>query len=287
MCMELHRYHGLGNDYLVYDPQTNRLPLNEKRIRLICHRNFGFGSDGILFGPVLDNGKITVRIFNPDGSEAEKSGNGVRIFSQYLKDAGYVKNSGVTLTTAGGDVDVEYLDDSGSRVRAYMGKASFDSGKIPVAGPERQVIDEPMVFGDRSYRVTCLTVGNPHCVIPMPDISKEAACALGPFVENAACFPNRINMQLLKVIDRKNIRIEIYERGAGYTLASGSSSCAAAGAAHRLGLVEPDVTVHMPGGKLQIGIRPDGGVDMTGDTESIGVLMPSGAFLARLEALTA
>ncbi len=283
--MELQKYHGLGNDYLVYDPKKNGMELNGGRIRLICDRNFGVGSDGILYGPVFEDGKIKVRIFNPDGGEAEKSGNGVRIFSKYLKDAGYVTDRRFTLTTLGGNVDVEYLNDCGDRMKVLMGRVTYESGKIPVAGKDRLVIDEPMTFNGRDYRVTCLSIGNPHCVIPMPEISREKACELGKYVGNADCFPRGINMQLLKVLDRNNIQIEIFERGAGYTLASGSSSCAAASAAHKLGLAGPNVTVHMPGGELEIEIRPDETVYMTGPVNSIGTVVPAEPFIRELEKL--
>ncbi len=285
MKIELPKYHGLGNDYLIFDPQKFDHKLNVAQIRLICHRNFGVGSDGIVYGPILTDGKIMVEIFNPDGSEAEKSGNGVRIFSKYLKDAGYITARCFILTTLGGDVEVEFLEDSGSLLRVLMGKTTYQSKEIPVAGESRNVINETMVFHGRTYKVTCLSIGNPHCVIPMREISKEAACALGPYVENAENFPNRINMQLLKVLDRNNIAIEIYERGAGYTLASGSSSCAAASAAHTLGLTDDRVTVHMPGGNLQIEMLPDASVYMTGRVSSIGTMALSQQFIDELFSL--
>lgn len=286
MQLELQKYHGLGNDYLIYDPQKSTMPLNKKRIKLICDRNFGAGSDGILYGPVFSDNKIAVRIYNPDGSEAEKSGNGVRIFSKFLKDAGYVTDQTFILSTLGGNVSVEYLSESGSLLKVLMGKTTYRSCKIPVSGADRMVIDETMTFHKQKYKVTCLSIGNPHCVIPMENISKEKACELGPYVENSPNFPNRINMQLLKVIDRNNIQIEIYERGAGYTLASGTSSCAAASAAYKLGLVDTNVTVHMPGGELDIEIQPDESVYLTGPVKRVGTMTLSQEFLHELEQLT-
>lgn len=280
--MEVHKYHALGNDYLVYDPKFNTMELNEERIKRICDRNFGVGSDGILFGPEFRDGKPVVRIFNPDGGEAEKSGSGVRIFSKYLKDAGYIKEKTFILITLGGEVIVEFLNESGTLLKVLMGKTTCRSGEIPVAGEDRQVIDEPMEFNGKTYKVTCVSIGNPHCVIPMEEISRELACELGPHVEHSKNFPRRINMQLLKVLDRNNIQIEIYERGAGYTLASGTSSCAAATAAFRLGLVDRNVTVHMPGGTLEIQILADGSVFMTGHVQSVGITQFSEEFTAEL-----
>lgn len=265
----LEKYHGLGNDYLVLDPNLNSIKLTEEKIKKICNRNFGVGSDGILYGPILKDNKIKVRIFNPDGSEAEKSGNGVRIFSKYLLDKGYVKEKTFILSTLGGDVKVEYLDKDGEKIKVAMGKVTFESEEIPISGEKRKVVNETFKFKDKEYKGTCVSIGNPHCVIPMKNISKNLAENLGPYVENYKEFPNKINMQLLEVIDRNNIKIEIYERGAGYTLASGSSSCAAASAAYELGLINNKVKVHMPGGVLDIEILKDKMVYMTGPVEYI------------------
>ncbi|MGE5549647.1 MAG: diaminopimelate epimerase [Bacteroidota bacterium] len=261
---EFHKYHALGNDYLVIDPQRTRLALNEQNIKLICHRNFGLGSDGILWGPFFEGDRISLRILNPDGSEAEKSGNGIRIFARYLMEAGYVTGDGFSLRTLGGDVAVEILDRRARMVRVDMGTVTFWSDRIPVGGERREVVDEALTVGEECYRVTCVSLGNPHCVIPVADISRDLAARIGPLIERHPSFPRRINMQLLRVLDRNNIQIEIWERGAGYTLASGSSSCAAASAAFRLGLVDDRVTVHMPGGKIEVQIKTDGHVLMTG-----------------------
>lgn len=265
----LEKYDGLGNDYLVLDPNLNSIELTKEKIKKICNRNFGVGSDGILYGPILKDNKIKVRIFNPDGSEAEKSGNGVRIFSKYLLDNGYIKEKTFILSTLGGDVKVEYLDKMGKKIKVAMGKVTFESEEIPVSGEKRKVINETFNFNGKEFKGTCVSIGNPHCVIPMKNISKDLAERLGPYVENYKDFPNKINMQLLEVIDRNNIKIEIYERGAGYTLASGSSSCAASCAAYELGLVDNKVKVHMPGGILDIEILKDKMVYMTGPVEYI------------------
>jgi diaminopimelate epimerase len=264
-----HKYHALGNDYIVIDPQKARIDLSPEAIRLICHRNYGIGSDGILFGPIFEGGAIRLRIFNPDGSEAEKSGNGIRIFSRYLDEAGYVKSGRFELMTKGGPVVVEVPHAKASLIRVDMGIVTFQSDRIPMTGAIREVVDELLELDGVTYRITCLSIGNPHCVIPVDTMSPEAAKKLGPLVENHPMFPNRINMQLMKILDRNTIRIEIWERGAGYTLASGSSSCAAASAAFRLGLVDRSIDVHMPGGTISIEIGNDGHVHMTGPVEGI------------------
>ncbi len=266
---DFHKYHALGNDYIVIDPEKTDIGLTPDTIKLICHRHYGIGSDGILFGPILENGTIQLRIFNPDGSEAEKSGNGIRIFSRYLIDAGYMKPGRFELMTKGGTVGVNVLDATATRIKVDMGTVTFQSDRIPAAGPVREMINESVELNGVRYQTTCLSIGNPHCVIFVEDPSPDLARELGPLVENHPLFPNRINMQLLKVLDRNSIQIEIWERGAGYTLASGSSSCAAASAAYKLGCVDRKIDVHMPGGLIAIEIDDNGHVHMTGPVQGI------------------
>jgi diaminopimelate epimerase len=269
MKADFYKYHALGNDYLVIDPSIFPFNPSPENVRKICDRNFGVGSDGILFGPVQTSGGILLQIFNPDGSEAEKSGNGIRIFSRYIFEKKYVNNKNFTILTKGGKVEVSILKDDASLIKVAMGKVTFTSSKIPVNGEEREVVNENLQILEENFKVTCLSIGNPHCVIPLEEISKEKAYLLGPEIENHAMFPNRINMQLVQVLDRFSIKIEIWERGAGYTLASGSSSCAAASAVYKLGLVDNHIDVHMPGGMIHIDILPDGMVMMTGAVESV------------------
>ena len=277
MQIVLEKYHGLGNDYLVFDPNKNELELNEDNVKMICNRNVGLGSDGILEGPLLGE-HLAVKIWNPDGSVAEKSGNGVRIFAKYLKDAGYVQKKNYELMTDGGIVEVTYLNEEGSRLRISMGKLSFVSEEIPVIGERREVINEDMVFGNNLYPATCVSVGNPHCVIPMQEISKELVCKIGVHSERARYFPERVNTEIMKVIDCNNIAIETYERGAGYTMATGTGACAAAAVAYKLGLTENKMLVHMPGGDLQVEITDDWNVYITGDVFYIAEIKLSTEF---------
>ena len=258
------KYHALGNDYIVIDPKNLPSPLTAERIKTICNRNFGIGSDGILLGPLPSKkAKFALRIFNPDGSEAEKSGNGLRIFSRYLWDRKRVGKDEFAIETRGGLVKATVME-RGKTVRVEMGRVSFWSDEIPVTGPRREVINEPIHLRGQRFNFCAATVGNPHCVLPLPKISAELAKKYGPLLETHLRFPNRINVQFLKVLDRRNIQIEIWERGAGYTLASGSSSSAAAAVANRLGLCDRDISVHMPGGKIQIEIGDDYSIRMTG-----------------------
>jgi diaminopimelate epimerase len=272
--MRFHKYHALGNDYIVLDPRDfpswNPAPTVEQ-IRVVCHRNFGVGSDGILWGPLpSQKSEFGLRIFNPDGSEAEKSGNGLRIFSRYLWDQKLVKNPAFTVETPGGHVEV-LIKENGQLLTIAMGSVSFDSAKIPVSlpGAPREVLNEKIQILDREFSFCAATIGNPHCVIPLPVVTSELAHRYGPHLETHPFFPRKTNVQFMQVLDRANIRIEIWERGAGYTLASGSSSSASAAVAHRLGLVDRNVTVHMPGGTIGIEIGEDFSIMMTGTVNKV------------------
>jgi diaminopimelate epimerase len=268
--MKFAKYHALGNDYLVMDPSESTAPLTTEQVQRICHRNFGIGSDGILLGPSSsEKAAFGLRIFNPDGSEAEKSGNGLRIFSRFLWDRQLVKAEEFTVDTPGGVVKAAVSDD-GREVRVEMGKVSFSSQDIPVTGADREVINESVEVGDRQLRFCAATIGNPHCVVPLDAVDEALARELGPLLENHPLFPRRTNVQLLQVLDRSRIRIEIWERGAGYTLASGSSSSAAAAVAHRLGLCDRSITVEMPGGDLAIQIGDEFAIRMTGPVTRVG-----------------
>lgn len=267
---DFYKYHGLGNDYLVIDPAKFDLKFDENSVRLICDRNYGVGSDGILHGPIIgDDGSISLRIFNPDGSEAEKSGNGLRIFSRYLVEAGYVTSEDFELNTQGGRVSVHLDTSDGRVVTVDMGTLSFDTEDVPVKRPKREALLEPLEVNDRVIKICAVSIGNPHCVVVSDAIDRQLAMDLGPLIEKHSLFPQRTNVQFMKVIDRQNIQIEIWERGAGYTLASGSSSCAAAGAAYKLGYCDGDIRVRMPGGTLDVSIAADFSVTMRGEVSAV------------------
>ncbi len=267
--MQFSKYHALGNDYIVLNPDDVGSQLTSSQIRLICDRNYGVGSDGILFGPFeTPEGDISLQIFNPDGSEAEKSGNGLRIFSRYLWDRGMVHERPFTIMTAGGKVMAQ-VHKGGRNVTVDMGRVSFDSRQVPVKGPPREVINETIIVDGHELRFCAATIGNPHCVILRDDITAEEARKWGPLIEKDPRFPNRTNVQFMTILDRTNIQIEIWERGAGYTLASGSSSSAAAAVAYRLGLCDSQIAVHMPGGKIDITVSSDFLISMSGPVTKI------------------
>ncbi len=265
--------HGLGNDYIVLDPAKVPFAITPEAVRLICDRHLGVGSDGILLVAPGNGADFGVRIFNPDGSEAEKSGNGARIFAKFLRDHGYTDKDRFTLDTLGGRVScaLEHEDGRVARVTVDMGKARFDA------------VDSIDVDG-RRLEVTSVSLGNPHCVVIVPDLAKIDVHALGPKIERHPAFPKRTNVQFAEVVSRSEVQILIWERGAGYTLASGSSSCAVVAACQRKGLTGRDVTVSMPGGQLAVTIAHDGEIRMRGPVEEICTGDLSADLLRRLGA---
>jgi len=264
--MQFAKYQALGNDYLVVDLEAAAGFDLPALALAMCRAHYGVGADGLLVGAGGSQG-FHLRIFNPDGSEAEKSGNGLRIFAAYLHDRARVTGAPFSVQTLGGTVTCR-VHPGGRAATVEMGRASFHSRAIPVEGPDREVVDETLEAGEESLRYCAVTVGNPHCVVLRP-AKPDDAHRLGPLIENLPRFPHRTNVQFLQPIDESNIQIEIWERGAGYTLASGSSSCAAASAAHRLGLCGHQVAVHMPGGTIRVEIGPDFELTMTGAVEPV------------------
>jgi len=249
------KYQALGNDYLIVEAEAARA-ITPERVRWLCDRHFGIGADGVLVPGVAAGSEFGLAIWNPDGSEAEKSGNGLRIFARWLFDRGQVGGAPFTVATRGGRVGCQ-VRERGARISVEMGRAVF-------AGP-----DETLALPDGLLRVSMVSVGNPHCVVALDEISPALARRLGPQLETHPRFPARTNVQLMQVLDRRRIQLEIWERGAGYTLASGSSACAAAAAAVRSGACDGDLSVLMPGGSLAIRVSPDFDVTMEGPAEKV------------------
>ena len=277
------RGHGLGNDYLVMDPKELTFKLTPSAIQAICDRHWGLGSDGILTLVPSKKADFGLRIFNPDGSEAEKSGNGLRIFARFLHATRKTKKSPFTVETKGGLVTIAlHLDRRGeaSAVTVEMGRATFTPASLPCTLPVAELIQQSIEAAGRTVIFTGVSVGNPHCVVFRPTgqtWDREELLSLGPALEHHAIFPKRVNVQLAAATGPQELTILIWERGAGETQASGSSSCAAASAAVRLGLVKSPVAVKMPGGTLTINVAPDFDLTMTGPVAEVarGILSPS------------
>lgn len=287
---EFVKSHGLGNDYFVLDSSALSFTVTPGVTRLLCDRNYGVGSDGILLLTQSSKADFGLRILNPDGSEAEKSGNGLRIFAKYLYEHGHTQRKTFNIDTLGGVVTAELEVSADGRVpfvTVEMGHAVFNSKEIPVAGEEREVVDEEIRVNGEIARITAVSVGNPHCVVFVDGLDEGFARKLGPLLENHELFPNRINVQFAKVLSPENVSILIWERGAGYTLASGSSSCAVAAACVKNGLTVRNVKVSMPGGELDIEIREDWTIKMRGAVEEVTSGALSRDLLDRIKSLPA
>jgi diaminopimelate epimerase len=265
--------HGLGNDYLVLDQADLPHRLSEAAIVRLCDRNWGIGSDGILLLVPSARADFGLRIFNPDASEAEKSGNGLRIFAKYLWDHGRAKAEVFTVDTKGGVVECRCHVRRGrvGFVTVEMGRASFRPADIPMTGVEGEAVGVPLRLDDgTSLTATVVSVGNPHCVVFVDRLDPTECKRLGPLLERHPAFPQRTNVQFARAGGKRELDILIWERGAGYTLASGSSSCGAASAAVRTGACEHGrITVRMPGGELAVEVRRDWSLRLEGPVEEV------------------
>ena len=269
---EFVKTHGLGNEYIVLDSSTIDFELSVDLIKTLCNVHFGIGSDGILLKVPSEKAEFGLRIFNPDGSEAEKSGNGLRIFSKYLYDYGFAKKKDFSIQTFGGLVHafvIEETNGKASKIKVDMGKAIFKPRDIPVNSDLDLFFDQPLQVADRQFFVNCVSVGNPHCVVIVDELNEEEIKKYGPLIENHPIFPNRINVQFVNPVSADEVEILIWERGAGYTLASGSSSSAVATLVIKKGLTCNSVKVRMPGGVLLIDVNDNWDIQMTGEVREI------------------
>jgi diaminopimelate epimerase len=269
---EFVKSHGLGNEYIVLNSDTIDFDLTISKIQMLCNVHFGIGSDGILLKTQGKDADFGLRIFNPDGSEAEKSGNGLRIFSKYLYDYGFAQSKNFSISTLGGKVYSHIIEENNgkaARIKVDMGKAIFKATDIPVNSNDELFFDKKIIAGDKEYIVNCVSVGNPHCIVIKEELDIEEIKKYGPLLENHALFPNKINVQFVKTVSKNEVEVIIWERGAGYTLASGSSSSAVASVVRRKGLVGDHIKVKMPGGDLLIDIDDEWNIKMTGEVKEI------------------
>jgi len=269
--MDFYKYHGLGNDYIVIDAAKCCFQLTDEVVRLICDRHYGVGSDGILLGIFtgsFSKAAASLRIYNPDGSEAEKSGNGLRIFAWFLYEHGYIDSLTFPIQTRGGSVLVRIVDMSKKIVEVDMGTPNFSARTAAPSMGLDEIVDQRYNFGIGIYRATFVSLGNPHCVIYGQPVNEALTRKIGPIIECSPIFPARVNVQFMEVISLAEIRIQIWERGAGYTMSSGSSSCAAVAAAHRMGLTDKSVRVHMPGGTMRV-VLTEHSVLLSGPVEKV------------------
>jgi diaminopimelate epimerase len=285
---QLFKAHGLGNDYLALDLDALPFELSPPAVRLICDRHRGVGSDGILARVPSEAADFGVRIFNPDGSEAEKSGNGLRIFAVYLEVTGRLAGGRrFSVETGGGVVEIE-LGEPGAAgewmVEVEMGRASFRSTDVGLIGPDRDTGSEMLELpsGER-IDCTAVSLGNPHCVVFQDELDLERLRRIAPLISTHPWFERGTNVQFARLDTADAVEAWIWERGAGETLASGSSACAVAAVAVRRGLVSArPVAVHMAGGTLEVEVRDDWSVRLRGPVEEVAWIELTAGMLERL-----
>jgi diaminopimelate epimerase len=272
--MKFTKMHGLGNDFIIVEPQEavksgfTYPELAEK----VCHRQFGVGADGLIIvnPPDMPSGcDISWRIFNSDGSEPQMCGNGIRCFARYVHDRGIIDKNIFSVSTLAGAIVPEVLSDG--RVRVDMGEPILTPAKIPVAiGDIGRVINYPIEAGGRKLNCTAVSMGNPHCVIFTDKDSAQMAKTLGSILEKHSLFPEKTNVEFVEVLSRDKIRVDVWERGCGITLACGTGACASVVATVLNGHTDRNVEVELPGGNLFIEWREDTNrLFMTGGCETV------------------
>ncbi|SFR05594.1 diaminopimelate epimerase [Desulfoscipio geothermicus] len=271
--MRFTKVHGLGNDFILVDAAVEKeLPEDPAGLAVqVCDRHFGIGADGLVLIKPGDKADIAMRIINSDGSEAEMCGNAIRCVARYAYERGLVNKTVLQVETAAGIMVPELVMENGKvkAVRVDMGEPRLERGEIPMTGPAGRVVNEPLQAGEDSFHVTAVSMGNPHCVIFVPDASSVALNTLGPRLEMHPAFPRKTNVEFVQVLNDKELRMRVWERGAGPTMACGTGACASAVAAALNGHTGRKVRVHLRAGALDIEWAEDNHVYMTGPAEEV------------------
>jgi diaminopimelate epimerase len=268
MRLPFTKMHGLGNDFVVLDAVTRRVELTPAQIQWIARRRFGVGCDQVLVLQTAERSGVDFyfRIFNADGSEAEQCGNGARCLARFLHDRGLIDKTQIKLQSLGGVISLRLEADG--RVTADMGVPVFEPVRVPFEAKTQQVVYD-LDIGARQVQVSVLSLGNPHAVQVVDELSDAVVSSQGPLIERHVRFPRRVNAGFMQVLDRRHVRLRVYERGVGETLACGSGACAAVVAGCQRGLLDDAGEVVLPGGSLSVAWAGEGeGVFMTGPTVS-------------------
>lgn len=271
MKINFTKMHGLGNDFILIDCCNSKLRTQNSKLKTLaqrlCHRRFGIGADQLLLLCPSKTADFRMRIFNPDGSEVEMCGNGIRCLARYIWDRGLSKKSILDIETLGGIIRPEKR---GEMIRVDMGKPILAPEKIPVKVPSsdtqysKPIIDYPLQIEDKEFKITCVSMGNPHAVIIVDNIDDFPVTYYGPLIERHEFFPKRTNVEFIEILNSLEIKMKVWERGSGETMACGTGASAAAVAANMKWLTAKSVTVHLMGGDLFIGWAEDNHVYMTG-----------------------
>ncbi|MFY8275520.1 diaminopimelate epimerase [Pseudoalteromonas sp. SSDWG2] len=269
MLVNFSKMHGLGNDFMVVDNVTQNIFLSRDQIKKLADRNFGVGFDQLLmveapYSPDLD---FHYRIFNADGSEVEQCGNGARCFARFVRMKGLTNKHKISVSTKGGNM-VLYIEKDG-QVTVNMGQPMLEPKEIPLKASKRE-LTYILREQEQTLFVGAASMGNPHCVIEVEDIDNAQVHTLGPLVEEHERFPNKVNVGFMQVVNENHIKLRVWERGAGETLACGSGACAAAVIGQLQSKLSSNVQVDLPGGALQIRWQGEGHpVKMTGPAEHV------------------
>lgn len=252
--MKFTKMHGCGNDYVYVNGFTEKVADKPKAVVALSDRHFGIGSDGVIFINPSQQADFEMEMYNADGTRAEMCGNGIRCVGKYVYDHGMTDKTSITVESFG---KVKYLDltvEKGKvvKVKVNMGKPELTAKDVPVVSVHEQVIDEEIIVKEKSYRMTCVSMGNPHAVVFMDDVEHLAIEEIGPYFENHERFPNRTNTEFVQVIDDSHVKMRVWERGTGETLACGTGCCATAVACVLNRLTGAHVTVQVLGGEIEI-----------------------------------
>lgn len=269
MLLRFTKMHGLGNDFVVLDLITQRYRLRERDILRIADRHFGIGCDQILVveHPQRPHVDFRYRIYNCDGSEVEQCGNGARCFAKFVSDKKLTGKSTIRVETKSGDIELELI--SNQQVRVNMGEPVLAPQDIPLL-MDKQAAHYQLQLPEQTVDLGAVSMGNPHCTLLVDDINTEQVATLGPIIESHPSFPERVNVGFMQVVDRQYVKLRVYERGAGETLACGSGACAAVVVGQLQGLLDEQVSVSLPGGQLSIEWRGLGHpVMMTGPATTV------------------
>ncbi len=258
MELKFYKMEGLGNDFVILDDREGKIQsfiVYPELAQKLCSRHFGIGADGIILILNADNHDIKFRIYNSDGSQAQMCGNGMRCFARLLYEKGILNQTTMRVDTKAGTVIPELILNEGNQVdsvKVDMGEPILKPSDIPFISDEDQVIEEPLQVDDRAYKITAVSMGNPHAVIFVDDLSKIDIKQIGPKIETHERFPEKTNVEFIEVVTPNELKMKVWERGAGITLACGTGACASLVAANLTGRADEKAIVHLDGGDLEI-----------------------------------
>lgn len=273
--MKFTKMHGCGNDYIYVDGAREIIPAERKSevVKFLSDRHFGIGGDGVIFINPSDVADFEMEMYNMDGSRSEMCGNGIRCVGKYVYDHDLTRKTSLSIVSC---EKIKYLeltveDGKVAKVRVNMGSPVLEAAEIPVVASQSPVVDTPIAVDGREYRMTCVSMGNPHAIVYVDEmIDDETMAKIGPLFEHHERFPRRVNTEFVKVLDRERVQMRVWERGTGETLACGTGACAVTVASILNGLTEDDITVELLGGNLEIfWDRKENVVYMTGPATTV------------------